>query len=223
MENYKTDYVFKWDHRQTMRYDQTFNVNASYYSNTTEGTKLSISTNTLPNLSFRHGQSLLIPTKSSSKNWYNNISWSYSSNFTNKNQTFYKSARDNTSDQLLWLSENSGDGRVFSSTNNLLKHSLSISAPQKVFRYISINPSLSLRSDWVQKTFAGSLDSSGQLITDRKDGLAIRTTGSFSLNAKTQVYGLIPIRIKHQMARSLNTIVSRTRWRAEHHNLSASH
>ena len=257
MENYKTDYVFKWDHRQTMRYDQTFNVNASYYSNseynytaeldpvkrmnqqaisnatyskrwrksnnslsinlsssrdlmvakkidpgsdfyqkpTTEGTKLSISTNTLPNLSFRHGQSLLIPTKSSSKNWYNNISWSYSSNFTNKNQTFYKSARDNTSDQLLWLSENSGDGKVFSSTNNLLKHSLSISAPQKVFRYISINPSLSLRSDWVQKTFAGSLDSSGQLITDRKDGLAIRTTGSFSLNAKTQVYGLIPIRI----------------------------
>jgi lipopolysaccharide assembly outer membrane protein LptD (OstA) len=267
-ENYKTDYVFKWDHRQTMRYNQMFNVNASYYSNSeynytveldpvkrmnqqaisnatyskrwpksnnslsinlssnrdlmvakkidpgsdfyqrpaTEGTKLNISTNTLPKLSFRHGQSPLIPTKSSHKNWYHNISWSYSSNFTNKNQTFYQSARDDTLNQFIWLNDDSGNGRVFSSTNNLLTHSISMSAPQKIFRYISINPSLSLKSDWVQKTFDGSLDSSGNVITERKDGLAIRTTGSFSVNAKTQVYGLIPVQIG--ALRSIRHVIS---------------
>ncbi|MEE8341739.1 MAG: putative LPS assembly protein LptD, partial [Candidatus Neomarinimicrobiota bacterium] len=55
------------------------------------GTKLSITTMTLPKFSIRHGQRPVFPTKSSDKSWYNNITWSYSSNFTNKNKTYYES------------------------------------------------------------------------------------------------------------------------------------
>ncbi|NOZ75095.1 MAG: hypothetical protein GXO90_06900, partial [FCB group bacterium] len=32
-KNRKTDYIVKWNHRQQMRHNQSFNVNASYYSN----------------------------------------------------------------------------------------------------------------------------------------------------------------------------------------------
>ncbi|MFC1550018.1 putative LPS assembly protein LptD [Candidatus Neomarinimicrobiota bacterium] len=254
-KNYTTDYVLKWNHQQKMRYNQSLNVNASYYSNseynyttaldpikrmnqqaisnatyskrwpksgnslsinlssnrdlmvdrkidsastfyqkpTTDGAQLNSTTNTLPKISFRHGQSALIPTKSSDKNWYHNITWDYSSNFTNKSKTFYKSVSLDSIDQFIWDTESNGSSRLYSLTDNLLAHSISISAPQKIFRYITVSPRFSLDSDWVPKTFSGRLDSTDNVHTDRVDEWAFRTTGALSVNAKTQIYGMFPI------------------------------
>jgi len=254
-KNYTTDYVLRWNHRQKMRYNQSLNVNASYYSNseynytteldpikrmnqqaisnatyskrwpksgnslsmnlssnrdlmvdrkidstsafyqkpTTAGAQLTSTTNTLPKISFRHGQSTLIPTKSSNKNWYHNITWDYSSNFTNKSKTFYKSVNLDSTNQFTWDTEADGSSRLYSLTDNLLSHSISLSAPLKIFRYITVNPRLSVKSDWVPKTFSGRLDSTDNVITDRIDEWAYRTTGAFSINTKTQLYGLFPI------------------------------
>jgi len=134
-DNVKSDYVFRWNHNQVMRNDQTFRVNGQYYSSgdynkrtgidierrlnqqavsnatyskrwkktnnslsinlsskkdlmvdnkidhndifyqspTTLGKQLTITTNTLPKMSFRHGQSNLIPTTATKKKWYNTI------------------------------------------------------------------------------------------------------------------------------------------------------
>ena len=87
-------------------------------------------------------------------------------------------------------------------------HTSSINAPQKIFKYISINPSLNLKSTWVNKTQEGIWNGSSYDKTT-KTGFATRTTGSFSMNTNTQIYGLIGIpygplkAIRHVMSPSI--------------------
>ena len=72
--------------------DRKIELGSAFYQKPIKaGTKLSITTMTLPKFSLRHGQRPIFPTKSSDKSWYNNITWSYSSNFTNKNKSYYRS------------------------------------------------------------------------------------------------------------------------------------
>ncbi len=168
---------------------------AFYQTPIKDGTKLSITTMTLPTLSFRHGQRPLFPTKSSDKSWFNNITWSYSSNFKNKNLSYYESAKNDETGGFEWETDNSGDGLVKTSIDKLLTHSFSFSAPQKLFRYISLNPSLSIKSDWVDEYYVANLDSAGSYESLKTTGFATRTTGSFNLNMGTQLYGMFPIKI----------------------------
>ncbi|MCJ7800971.1 MAG: hypothetical protein MUP82_01285, partial [Candidatus Marinimicrobia bacterium] len=168
---------------------------AFYQTPTKAGTKLSITTMTLPKFSFRHGQRPLFPTKSSDKSWYNNVTWSYSSNFTNKNQSYYKSIAGDTPEEFKWATDSKGEGLVITTIDKLFTHSFAFSAPQKLFRYISLNPSLSIKSDWVDEYYLANLDSTGNYESLKTSGFATRTTGSFSLNMGTQLYGLFPIRI----------------------------
>lgn len=253
----KKDYVVKWSHKQILRHNQSFNVNASYYSNSDynyvtsldpikrmnqqaisnatyskrwpksnnsisinlssntdlmanrkiesgsafyqkpikTGTKLSITTMTLPKFSLRHGQQPLFPTKASDKSWYNNITWSYSSNFTNKNKSYYESVEGDTTGEFIWEADTNGDGIAHTTIDKLFTHSFSFSAPQKLFRHISVNPSLSIKSDWVDEYFAARLDSTGTYESVKTSGFTTRTTGSFNLNMGTQLYGLFPIKI----------------------------
>ena len=168
---------------------------AFYQAPIKAGTKLSITTMTLPKFSFRHGQRPIFPTKSSDKSWYNNITWNYSSNFTNKNQSYYKSVELETLDEFKWDTNANGDGEIHTSADKLFAHSLSFGAPQKLFRYISLNPSMSIKSDWVDEYYIANLDSAGAYESVKTSGFTTRTTGSFSLNMGTQLYGLFPIKI----------------------------
>lgn len=260
-QNRKTDYVVRWNHNQVLRGDQSFNANASYYSNgeynrimgldpvrrmnqqaisnatytkqwrkwnssfsfnlssrrdlmveqkiqptsvfyqkpKRAGTQLNILTSTLPSMTFRRGQSPLIKSKSTLKKWYHNVTWSYSNKLTNKIRTYYESeeiSSDDTTSIIQWKVDQDGKGIIKSTSSGILVHNFSISAPQKIFRYITISPGLSGKSDWVNKSFRARLDTAtNSLIKEEVDGLAIRTTGSFHLSAKTQVYGLFPIGI----------------------------
>ena len=176
--------------------DKKIDATTAFYQTPIKaGTKLNITTMTLPKFSFRHGQRPIFSTKSSDKSWYNNITYSYSSNFTNKNQSYYKSIDSDTADAFKWDTDTNGDGEIHTSADKLFTHSLSFGAPQKLFRYITLNPSLSIKSDWVDEYYVANLDSTGTYESVKTNGFITRTTGSFSLNMGTQLYGLFPIKI----------------------------
>lgn len=168
---------------------------AFYQQPYTAGTELSKTTTTLPTVSFRLGQRNLIPTKSSDKAWFHNITWSYSSNFKNMNKSYYKSVETDSIGGYVWETDSNGDGILRTETDRLLTHSFSFNAPQKLFRYITLNPSLSIKSDWVDEYFEAELDSFNAYQSVLKSGFAAQTTGSLSLSLNTQFYGMFPIKI----------------------------
>ena len=255
-DNVKSDYVFRWNHNQVMRNDQTFRVNGQYYSSgdynkrtgidlerrlnqqavsnatyskrwkktnnsisinlsskkdlmvdnkidpndiyyqlpTSLGNQLTITTNTLPKMSFRHGQSKLFKTNAIDKKWFHNISWNYSANLNNKMQNYYQSVENIINDST---SEYIWDDSIRTKTTSLITHNMSVNAPQKLFKYISINPSIQFKSDWVDRTYSLSDSSNGAVESSiEKFGFAARTIfSSFNLNMNTKVYGMFPIKI----------------------------
>ncbi len=156
------------------------------------GTKLNITTSTLPRLSFRHGQDYFFKSSGQKKRWYNNITWNYSANLNNSHKTYYESeVVPDSVDQYRW------NPNVRTSSDQILNHSSSISGPQKIFKYITVNPSTSIKSAWVNRSYviAGLDSSTNKVIKQEVDGFAARTTANFSLNLKTQIYGLFPINL----------------------------
>ena len=253
-DNVKSDYVFRWNHNQVMRNDQTFRVNGQYYSSgdynkrtgidierrlnqqavsnatyskrwkktnnslsinlsskkdlmvdnkinpndifyqspSALGNQLAITTSTLPKMSFRHGQSKLFKTNAVNKKWYHSISWNYSANLNNRIQNYYESVEsiDDTISEYIW------DDSIRTKTTSLITHNMSVNAPQKLFKYISLNPSIQFKSDWVDRTFSLTDSSNGQIQSIERYGFAARTIfSSFNLNMNTKVYGLFPIKI----------------------------
>ncbi|MEC8984245.1 MAG: putative LPS assembly protein LptD, partial [Candidatus Neomarinimicrobiota bacterium] len=249
-QNVKSDYVVRWNHNQVMRNNQTFRVNAKYYSSgdynqrtgldverrlnqqaisnatyskrwkksnnsisvnlsskrdlmvdnkadsnsvfyqspTTIGKQLVITTNTLPKMSFRHGQSKLFKTNAVNKKWYHNISWNYSANLNNRLENYYESIED-SSFEYIW------DNSVRTTSKSAVTHSMSVTAPQKIFKYISLNPSIQLKSDWVDRTFLVDTKT-GSFQPLEQQGFAHRTIfSSFNLGMNTKLYGLFPIKI----------------------------
>ncbi|MFH1853028.1 MAG: putative LPS assembly protein LptD [Candidatus Neomarinimicrobiota bacterium] len=249
-----TDYYVKWTHGQTMRKQQSLNVNATYQSNvdynlkngidlerrlqqqsrsnlsyskswkgtknsmglnlnstrdlmaekkidstsifyqapTKAGTELNITTNTLPSISFRHGQDYFFKSSGTAKRWYHNVTWNYNASFNNSLKTYYLSEdHPDSTDQFVW------NPTVQSESDYVLSHGSSISSPQKILKYITFNPSLSLQSKWVDRSYAiAGLDSAAnKIIKEEITGFAARTTGSFSVNLNTQIYGLFPVRV----------------------------
>ena len=182
---------------QDLLIDQKVDPNSNYFiSPTGAGTQLNIVNRTLPKFSFRHGQSNLIPTTATNKKWYHNITWNYGLNYTNKDRQYYESQWVDSTETYDWERDENGDPVDTVYKDNGWIHTASINAPQKIFKYISINPSLSLRSAWVNRTFEGlGYDSTQSFISEETQGFAARTTGSFSLSASTQIYGIFPIPI----------------------------
>lgn len=180
-----------------------------YRPPTRTGTQLNITRSTLPGINFRHGQRHLIPTAAVKKKWFHQISYSYSSNFTNKLRTYYETGIDPLDSSLVWNREEDGSARVNTLLDYALVHNLSFSAPWKIFRYITLNPSLRLQSDWVNKTYRGRLVE-GVIQKEEIPGFAARTTGAFSLSLNTKLYGLFPLRIgslhslRHTMSPALS-------------------
>ena len=188
--------------------DDKTNPSSNFFiSPTREGTQINIGNKTFPKFSFRHGQSNLFPTSATKKKWYNTITWNYGLNYTNKNRDYYESIQIDSS-LFKWERDSSGTLIEKNEQNNGWIHTSTINAPQKLFKYISINPSVNLKSAWVNETQDGLWNGS-TFDNTTKPGFASRTTGSFSMNANTQVYGLfaIPIgplkAIRHVMSPSI--------------------
>ena len=135
--------------------DEKTNPESSFYINPTiEGTQINIENRTFPKFSFRHGQSNLFPTEAKNKKWYNTITWNYGLNYTNTNRDYYESVKIDSA-KYIWNRDSSDALIKNNEKNNGWIHTSSINAPQKLFKYISINPSISLKSAWVNETQEG--------------------------------------------------------------------
>jgi lipopolysaccharide export system protein LptA len=167
--------------------------NSKYYINPNrKGTQINSKNQTFPKFSFRHGQSDLFSTTAIDKKWFNTITWNYGLNYSNIKRVYYESVEID-SNIFSWKNEDLVENKINDENNGWI-HTSSINAPQKLFRYISINPRLSLKSAWVNKTYDGIWNDSLNVFEKiEKNRFATRTTGSFSLNSSTQIYGLIPI------------------------------
>jgi len=67
------------------------------------------------------------------------------------------------------------DDSIRTKTTSLMSHNMSINAPQKLFKYISINPSVQFKSDWVDRTYALSDSSNSNVQSIEQYGFAART------------------------------------------------
>jgi hypothetical protein len=80
----------------------------------------------------------------------------------NKERLYYESDEaiiDDTTSYYMWNAEKQNF------RDNVMRHSLSINSPTKIFRYITFNPSINMKSDWVNKTYAvAGLDSTTNTI-----------------------------------------------------------
>ncbi|MFQ6677378.1 MAG: putative LPS assembly protein LptD [Fidelibacterota bacterium] len=174
--------------------DDRIDSNSVFYMKPTRaGMETNITTATFPSMSFRLGQRNLFQDKGSKQRWYNNISWSYNTSLTNNERIYYETEEtivNDTTTQYFWNDER------LNFNDNVMHHSMSWNAPTKILKYITFNPNLSLKSDWVNHTFDGSLDSSTNKIQTKEiPGFSMRTTGSFGTSINTQIYGLFPINI----------------------------
>ena len=72
-----------------------------------------------------------------------------------------------------------------------IKHSANLNAPQTFFKWLTINPNLSLSEDWI---FNYKMENDEGEEKD-VEGFKRRLTWNSSLSVKTKVYGLFPFRI----------------------------
>lgn len=176
-----------------MAEDQVDTASIYYSKPSRSGLQTRITSATLPSMSFNLGQRNLIPDKGGAERWFNNITWRYNTSLTNKERLYYESEEIIIDDSTSYFQWKDGSQQF---RDNVMRHSMSINSPTKIFRYITLNPSISLKSDWVNRTFSGSLDSAANSIqTTEIPGFATRTTGNFGISLNTQIYGLFPFNI----------------------------
>ena len=150
----------------------------------------------LPNISFRHGHSTLFGLGDS---FFNSIYWSSSSIF-NGNQ------------KIGYLAESDSSWSDTTSYTKGIKHNISLSAPQKIFKWLSINPKINLKEDWVFEYREPYYDENKNFTGDYKkvEKFKRRLTGSLSISANTKLYGIFPLglgnyeSIRHVLTPSLS-------------------
>ena len=136
----------------------------------------------LPNMSFRHGHSTLFGV---GDHFYNSIYWSSSSNFRGNQKIGFVAEPDS-----IW-----SDTTAYTKG---LNHTISLSSPQKIFGWLSLNPNVSLKEDWVFEYRKPVYDDNGDFIIgdyEKLEEFNRRLTGSASLSANTKIYGIFPFPI----------------------------
>ena len=171
--------------------------NSNYYVKPSRaGSQINITNRTFPKFSFRHGQSNLIPSKNDINKWYNNINWNYGFNYTSKDRNYYESTYIDSLEDFDWKRNKNNEIIDTLFIDKGWTHTASINMPSKLFKYITINPRITLKSSWVYRTFDKKWNEQDSLFQSiEKDGFDTRTTGSFSINANTKIYGAFPIPI----------------------------
>ena len=185
--------------RRDLMAEKKIDENSVFFSKPSRaGQQINITNNTLPQLAFSHSQRALFPTKSTKKKWYNNINYNYSSRFTNNLKNYFESeeyAVDDSTKGYQWIKNENNDPLEQTFSDYIVSHSSGINMSSKLFKYFNVSPSISLKSDWVNRTYAGLIDTTtGQINKNEVKGFTTRTTGSFNISMNTQVYGLFPVK-----------------------------
>ena len=131
-----------------------------------------------PKFNFRIGNRKIFGMGDS---WYNSLSSSYSMK-ASMGRRDYALKRETDSTWVL-----GGDlGDTTKLKHGGIKHSANLSAPQTFFKWITLDPKLSLREDWI---FNYKMkDETGN--EKEIEGFKRRLTGHTSISLKTKIYGL---------------------------------
>lgn len=177
------------------------NPNSMYYQPPTRaGMRLIETTNVLPSLTIRRGQTQLF-SESRARGRGPSFYFSYGSTFHNRGTGFYES--DSADVDSLGQPIYEWNRKAHVSTDNSWVHNMALSGSDKIFKYIAIRPSLSLREEWITRYFdADSADAGGEPPGNVREIQQFRARHilSLSMNANTKLYGLFPVRIGSLLA-----------------------
>ena len=140
---------------------------------------------TLPNISFNHGARLLF---GNGPRWFNSIYYSFNSNLKvriRKGNVAYNDLHYNSPIDTI-------------SYQNGTNHKLSISAPQKILKWINISPKINLTESWIYGYREKQKDASGVFIDEYNysyNKFKRRLTGDVSIGLSTKLYGIISANI----------------------------
>jgi LptD protein len=196
----------------------TVNLNHQYNLKTDENSQ------TLPNVSFSLGSKNLFPTKDKSRKqdknliysppvprrkpgeriereddddrWYHNITYRYSSSL--------KNSRTENRQEIGVI-----ETPLIEENRSGIQHRISINAPQKVFKYLTLNPSINYKEDWFNERREYSYDESGDEINKEERGFFQRRTIDGRFNISTKFWGYFNINrgsvkvIRHQVSPSI--------------------
>ena len=145
---------------------------------------------TLPYMKFSHSNSKIF---GNGDKWYNSIYYGFSSRL-NGLQTIGHISNMPDPENFSW------DKDTIEYNSNIV-HNLNISAPNKLFGWLTLNPRINLKEGWIFK-----YNNNG----NTKKGFKRRLTGDMSLSASSILYGLFPINnfkidaIRHIMSPSIS-------------------
>lgn len=135
---------------------------------------------TLPQISFRAGQTNLIPKPKAGKgtaHWYHNFYLSYNSNLNTQRTKTLDASTDDTS-----FVEKRRIG---------VQHNITLSSPQKMFNWLTFNPSLTYKENWADRTSDYYYnEETGEVESNLNKGFAALRTFSTSANFSTKMYGI---------------------------------
>ena len=58
----------------------------------------------------------------------------------------------------------------------IMSHSSGLNMSSKILKYFNVSPNIQLKSDWVNRSFTGVIDSTGKINRNEVKGFATRTT-----------------------------------------------
>ena len=151
---------------------------------------------TLPSINFRVARRKLFKNLSQDS-WAGNIQWDYSSRIVNNSKNFYEAneiADEDGNVSYEWKQNDNGDPESSNKLDAMLKNAFSINAPFTAFKYLAINPSIKLNSDFVNRYRVAEYDEANAVSFRYEDEIKNRTTGNVGLSLSTKIYGVLPIR-----------------------------
>ena len=144
-------------------------------------------TETLPRISFRGGQTPLFKRPESDprggaapSHWYHNIYLSYSSQLESRRSKLF----------------NASDSSFTRDTAAGWDHTVRLSSPQKLLGWLTFNPAMGLQETWLAEQVRHYWDSDSLRLVEQQDqGFAARHTFDLSVSMSTKIYGLFRPRI----------------------------
>lgn len=198
--------------KQDLMSKNKVDVSSSFYQSPTSlSSTITENTSTLPSINFRVARRKLfknIPQDS----WIGNIQWDYNSRLVNNSKKFYEAEEAVDTDgniSYVWKQNDSGNPESSNKLDAMLKNAFSINAPFTAFKYLAINPSIKLNSDFVNRYRVAEYDQTDSVSFRYEDDIKNRTTSSLGLSLSTKVYGILPIKlnkiksIRHVMTPSI--------------------
>tara|TARA_Y100001970_G_scaffold232077_1_gene288721 strand:+ start:562 stop:3789 length:3228 start_codon:yes stop_codon:yes gene_type:complete len=176
-------------------FDNSPEVNPTFYK-----------TRTLPKVTFRRNSKRIF---GEGNNWYNNIFGSISSVATgNQKLGFYAQnyGEFDVGEQFFDDNENNqfDEGEAFidnkidtTDYNSGVIHNFNFSFSDKVFKWFSITPTLSLKESWIFRYKEYDLDENNEFLDsyNYNNSFKRRLSGSLSMSVGTKLFGIIPIQI----------------------------